>query len=248
MKRISSLVMIVVISTLICLLTAGIAAADGSQGYWVCDNPTPTGNDLHGVSAFDKDHVWAVGANGTILFYDGVRWNPQISPTTNNLNDVWAVSANDVWAVGDSGTIIHYDGSGWSINSQGLTDKDLNGISGCDATHLWAVGDSGTILRYSGSNWGQDGTFPTSHNMYAVTVLDPSHVWCAGGNGAGTEGYIYMWESGPGWTEEHTRGEPMWGITSLPGNYVWTVADMGVVSERGPAGTWNEYNLFLNHW
>lgn len=244
MKNIFSLVLTVAVFALISLSIAEMAAVAGQEDYWVWDNPSPTANDLHGVSALDAEHVWAVGDNGTILFYDGVRWNPKISPTANNLSDVWAVSADDVWAVGEKGTIIHYDGTGWSVVSHGLTAKDLHGISGCDATHLWAVGDSGTILVYGGGlSWGQDGTFPTTHNMYGVTVLDPSHVWCAGGNGDGTEGYIYKWVAGSGWVEDHKRGEPVQAITSLAGGYVWTGGDTGEISERGPTGVWNDYTL-----
>jgi photosystem II stability/assembly factor-like uncharacterized protein len=245
MKRISSAVMVTAILALVMLSIGGTAMAQGQEDYWVWENPTPTDNDLYGVSALDTSHVWAVGDNGTVLFYDGTRWNSQISPTTNNLKDVWAISENDVWAVGDGGTIIHYDGSGWTINSQGLTDKNLRGISGCDATHLYAVGDSGTVLIYSGGpNWGQDGTFISSKNLYCVTVLDPTHVWCAGPRyDDGTGGHIYKWESATGWELEHTRGEPVWGVASLPGNYVWTVGDWGEVSERAPDGTWNDYQL-----
>ena len=84
MKRFSTLAMIVAISTLVCLTTVGISTAGAAEDYWVWENPTPTGNGLSDVSCLDADHAWSVGAGGTILFYDGVRWNPQISPTTNN--------------------------------------------------------------------------------------------------------------------------------------------------------------------
>ncbi|MCP4630005.1 MAG: hypothetical protein GY850_41830 [bacterium] len=48
----------------------------------------------------DATHVWAVGAGGTIFFYDGTDWTAQTSGTTDILWGVSAVDATQVWAVG----------------------------------------------------------------------------------------------------------------------------------------------------
>jgi hypothetical protein len=67
---------------------------------------------LYGVeSMFDASvNLYAVGANGTILNYNGTAWSPQSSGGTTILNDV-VIRINgttfvDAWAVGNGGTIL----------------------------------------------------------------------------------------------------------------------------------------------
>ncbi|MDY6794345.1 MAG: hypothetical protein SWK76_03545 [Actinomycetota bacterium] len=63
-------------------------------------DPASTADDLYGVSAVDKDHVWAVGDLGIILYYDGSGWEKQHDGSTH-LNGITARSGNVAWAVGD---------------------------------------------------------------------------------------------------------------------------------------------------
>ena len=68
-------------------------------------------NEVWGNSSSD---VYAVGAGGTILHYDGAGWNPMQSGTSEDLNDVWGSSSSDVYAVGSESTLLHFDGISWS--------------------------------------------------------------------------------------------------------------------------------------
>ncbi len=79
---------------------------DGGVFTWNVQHQPEGGDDLRGVSAVDETHVWAVGAGGTILFYDGTSWTAQASGTTD---DLWGVSALDeshVWTVGHGEIIL----------------------------------------------------------------------------------------------------------------------------------------------
>ena len=248
MKRISCLVMIGVISTLICLSTAGIAAANGSESYWVWENPSPTGNDLYDVACLDGDHAWAVGAEGTILFHDGVRWNPKISPTTNQLNGVWAIGVDDVWAVGEEGTVLHYDGVSWQNDTAAenfAAGKRLMAISASDASNVVAVGDSGTALHYNGSAWTKK-SIPGGYNQYCVAVLDAGNAWSGG-----TYGKIYHF-NGTSWIYETkpdgalSEFEAMQGICAIAVDDVWAVGDIGTVMHKGPAG-WKDKSSLFDH-
>jgi hypothetical protein len=71
---------------------------------------------LLGIWDNAPDDVFAVGAQGSILHYDGSVWSPMASPVSAMLTDVWGRSAGDVYAVGPS-AIAHYDGAAWSILS-----------------------------------------------------------------------------------------------------------------------------------
>ncbi|MBN2025645.1 MAG: IPT/TIG domain-containing protein, partial [Actinobacteria bacterium] len=246
MKRVSLAVMIVVISTLVCISAVGLAIGAG-EDYWVWENPTPTGNDLSDVCCLDADHAWAVGAEGTILFYDGARWNPQISPTTSNLNGVWAVDANDVWAVGDAGTVLHYDGISWAHDSTAeshAADKDLHGISASGTSNVIAVGNSGTALHYNGS-WSEK-SIPDHHNQYCISVLDASNAWSGG-----TYGDIYHYD-GSSWSHEYKVGgltsdfDAIHGICAKATDLVWAVGDLGTIANKGPTG-WENKTGFFDH-
>jgi hypothetical protein len=50
---------------------------------------------------------YAVGANGTIVVYDGAgSWATEPSGVAKTLNGVFGFAPSPTWAVGDSGTIL----------------------------------------------------------------------------------------------------------------------------------------------
>jgi hypothetical protein len=82
------------------------------------------GRALWGTSATD---LFAVGAQGTILHYDGssatdvftvgpsiyhfngTSWSSMVAPSNQlGYRKVWGASANDVFVIGGYGTIYHY--------------------------------------------------------------------------------------------------------------------------------------------
>ncbi len=78
-------------------------------------------NDVWGASA---NEVFAVGAEETILHFDGAIWSSkQTSPAGVILRDVWGSSGTNVLAVGDSGKIFRYDGSDWKNTNSVRQDK-----------------------------------------------------------------------------------------------------------------------------
>ena len=67
----------------------------------------------------------AVGTDGTILLYTGVKWAAQTSNDikARNLHAVWGTSKDNVYCVGDQGVVIHYNGKKWTQMS---TEGPLN--------------------------------------------------------------------------------------------------------------------------
>jgi hypothetical protein len=61
--------------------------------------------DLHAVWGFSATDVYAVGAGGTILHYDGAVWSRVPSPTTADLYDV-VTHAGAIYAVGAGGVLV----------------------------------------------------------------------------------------------------------------------------------------------
>ena len=111
-----------------------------------------TTSDLFAIWGSGGSNVFAVGASGTILRFDGATWNALASGTSNVLYSVWGSSANHVFAVGAAGVILHFDGANWTPMISG-TDNALRGVWGTSADNVYAVGDQGAILHYDGANW-----------------------------------------------------------------------------------------------
>ena len=145
--------------------------------------PSGTTNFLLSVWGTSASDVWAVGAAGTILHYDGTTWSSVSSGTTQNLGSVWGTSASDVWAVGGSGTILHYNGTTWSSGSSG-TAQALFGVWGTSASDVWVVGQpaqgsNGTILHYNGTSWSSVSS-GVMQNIFGVWGTTASDVWAVG--------------------------------------------------------------------
>jgi hypothetical protein len=124
---------------------------------WTWQNPLPQGHDLYGIWGSGPDSVFAVGAYGTILHYDGNQWRSMESGTTVSLSNVWGSSSSNVFAVGDNGSVFHYDGGAWRATNSG-TILSLRSIWGSGESDVYAVGgdrysDTSVILHYDGSRW-----------------------------------------------------------------------------------------------
>lgn len=78
---------------------------------------------LNAVWGSDATHVWAVGENGTIVFWNGQFWKLLLSGTTDKLSAVWGSSPTDLWVAG-SGGVRHFNGIAWSA-IPGLTSSPV---------------------------------------------------------------------------------------------------------------------------
>lgn len=104
--------------------------------------------DVFGAASY----TLAVGANGTLIVYDGLVWTTVFTPTTVPIYSVWGTSPNDVFMVGAAGRIFEFDGSTVSQMPY-VTSANLNGVWGYASNDFFAVGDNGTTLRFDGREW-----------------------------------------------------------------------------------------------
>jgi hypothetical protein len=167
---------------------SGPCSADG-----VClEHPASLGDRLYSVSGKSSSNVWAVGSNGTTLFWDGSQWSYVPSGVSQPL---FAVAGNripssrEVWAVGGSGTILHYDGKKWQ-QVPSPTSSALYGLW-VDPSEkaLWAVGAAGEIhlLEQPAQNtsWRRIGS-EVSADLFSVSSTGAdgvSETWAVGKDG-----------------------------------------------------------------
>jgi hypothetical protein len=57
--------------------------------------------------------VYAVGANGTVLHYDGTRWSTVNLGITGDLTGVSGTGPNDVFIAGRLAGTFRFNGTGW---------------------------------------------------------------------------------------------------------------------------------------
>lgn len=158
-----------------------IVRSDGES--WEQDATPPT--LLHAVWGAGSTAVFAVGADGVAMHYDGSEWMQVPTPAQGEAPpmpeaDLWGASPDDVYAVGSGGGIMNYDGASWSAQVSG-TEADLHGVWGASSMAVYAVGEEGTILRSDGEAWR------TAHSggadLHAVWGVTDDLVYAVGDGG-----------------------------------------------------------------
>jgi photosystem II stability/assembly factor-like uncharacterized protein len=120
---------------------------------------------LHSVQFLDSSHGWIAGSGGTILFWDGTKWNIVPTPSSAyNLTAIHVDSTNDGWAVGtDTGTtrpiFLHYDGTSWTTVATIPPFPSVGTLQG--------------LFLLSSTNGFAVGTQPTGTSLGLMFHLDP---------------------------------------------------------------------------
>jgi hypothetical protein len=78
-------------------------------------DPSHAMGPLNAVWGSDATHVWAVGENGNVIFWNGTLWAPLLSGagSSESLRAVWGSGPRDVWVAGSAG-VRHFNGTAWS--------------------------------------------------------------------------------------------------------------------------------------
>jgi hypothetical protein len=196
----------------------------------------PTAVSINGLWGTSPDDVFAVGRDGTILHYDGLRWTVQPTDTTVDLLAVHGRAPNDVYAVGSDLTILHHDGVDWRTVRSGPS----SGFSGPLVSVLASAAD----VVYAG---GPDGLFRLDQNGF--TRVSPTRIaglWSATPTTGWAVGDRILRLSGGTWTDAGvTVTQPLRAVVGFE-NAVYAV---GGVNRFFDGATWSvgpftETNLF----
>ena len=172
------------------VVSSGHGGTDGNGGPPIpcCPTPPVITAELFGVDSVGPNDVWAVGAQGTILHYDGC-WRVEYSPTTAALASVWASPGGIVWAAGAEGTILRREAGIWSI-VPAPDNFPISGLWGAADDDVWAVTNQifvepgrrpGVILHWDGVAWSV-AFEPVEFNGFTSVWGNTSNdVWAVGG-------------------------------------------------------------------
>ena len=193
--------------------------------------------NLFAVHGSSSDNVFAVGAKGTILHYDGSAWTQIDSPTSVDLYGVWVYDTSFALAVGEGGTILSYNGSQW-IQTLPIINTNLYGIWGSSDTNVYAVGQQGIVLHFDGTAWTVD-TVASD-----LTPDDLNDIWGASSSfifAVGNGGMILHYDGSDWSSRDDVTGADLygvWGSGSTSGEVLFAVGAGGEAYGYDFGGNW----------
>jgi hypothetical protein len=160
----------------------------GPEG-WCWLYPHPQGNPLRTVWAIARDDVWAGGALGTVLHYDGKSWQSVDVPTGHTtVNSIWASGPNDVWLAGEPNLLLRFDGKTWTHPFPGSFLDEPLAIRGTGPDDVWVTMNDQT-LHWNGTAFGgglQEATNPFNGASVWARSRSYAVMGCYDGNATST--------------------------------------------------------------
>lgn len=189
--------------------------------------PQVTSSKLNDLTLLTGSDGWAVGANGTILHWNGSDWQGFPSPTTKSLNAIALLNATDGWAVGNGGEILHWDGVTWQQVPAGITGVDLLAVSIISPTMGWAAGEYGKIYRWDGVAWTLAAS-PAVRTLNDIAMLSETEGWMAG-----VDGTLLHWNGSEWQSLASLTNNALTGLSALNPLEVWASAGTGFLRWDG---------------
>jgi hypothetical protein len=193
--------------------------AKRTDGVWTAA-PSPDSLGLSAVFAFSDENVWAVGAQGAIVHFDGTVITRADSPTTSTLYGIWGAAPDDIWAVGEDGALVHFDGNAWSFVPGG--EDELHAVWGSGPNDVYTVGGTfnlGTMGHFTNAVWLFGSTGLSGAGLNAVAGTDANNVFAVG-----SYGYLYRLDPNLGMEYLAQAGTHLFGLVALSPNELIAVS------------------------
>jgi predicted small secreted protein len=215
-------------------ITLPYVVPTGSSNAKALPMSSGTQANLAGIWGSSSSNVFAVGAGGTILHYDGKAWKAMASGTQADLTGVRGSSSSNVFAVGAGGTILHYDGKVWSVMSSG-TSNDLNSVWCNSGSDVFAAGNFGVIMHYDGKGWST--VFFTgpmfSPQLYSVWGSSGKDVFAVGIGDVSLLGSSILHYDGTNWSSMSGKtgsvAGPLQGVWGSSSSSIFVVGVGGTI-------------------
>lgn len=137
---------------------AGDGGLDISECSWRMIVPKIGTATLRALWGSASDNVYAVGDRGTLLHYDGIKWDKIPIDAQYDLNAIWGSDKNNIYAVGIikeryEGIILHFDGQSWQpLLFEGPNGNPWTAVWGISDQEVFFAGAFG-IYQFDGSTW-----------------------------------------------------------------------------------------------
>lgn len=192
--------------------------------------PTGVPKNIYAVWGTAADNVYAVGAQGALLHWNGGSWTMQASLGGGqaDLRGVFGTDAKHVWAVGAAGVAAAFDGSVWKALPMLSGPANFNGVFAATKKgggyDVWAAAQQGLYrVTEQGGQTGFAKFNPTPYgNFLGIHGADADNVWAVG-----MTGVIAYW-NGQLWKQQVSS-------TSIALRSVWAAdaSNVFAVGEKG---------------
>ncbi len=190
------------------------------DGEWELASTGLTRNVL-AAYGYDDDHVFTVGTEGSLYFYNGNTYSMQPSGTQRTLRAIHGTGSSDIWAVGDDGVVLHFNGIGWTQESSGQSN-DLRAVFSVGGGEVFVAGAYSLRRRDPSGTWANASTTSVSGSWRGLHGTGSDDVWLVGDYGR-----VYHYD-GAAWVKQTVPT-----VKNL--RAVWAVAkdDVWVAGEGG---------------
>jgi len=164
------------------MVVAGSEIYHYDDGIWSCDTRFRTGDvqSIRDIWGHSDNEIYSVGDNGTLLTYNGHKWERINTATSDHLNGIWGAASDNIYAVGANGMMIHYNGVSWTVGHK-ITTNDLKDIWATHDNQFFAVGSNGTFLHYQNNAWISIETNTTA-SLNAIWGFSDTNLYIVGNN------------------------------------------------------------------
>jgi hypothetical protein len=175
---------------LVAVLTACDPGAETAEPKWVA-MPVPAKSALRAIHGTSTSDVWAVGADGVVLHFDGTDWKSMNLGMPTNLTGVWASSPTDVWLVGEGGAVFRYDGRSFNkLSVLGVTDTLEHVIAGdqmiiASSSRAWTTDGTDASLWKRQKQLGDTSSYIADVRVTSIAGTRTSGLWMI------TEGEVF---------------------------------------------------------
>lgn len=151
---------------------------------WCWQRPLPSGQTLLDLWGTHEDDLYAVGAAGAVLRWNGSFWLPLPSGTRETLRAIVGLGGDELLVVGHHGTALRLrDGASQPVpvTDAAAAARDLRGAFAAAPGEVFVTDDGGGLLRL-----GEDGLRLVARSVGQTTAIGgtgPADLWLVGHGG-----------------------------------------------------------------
>lgn len=191
-------------------------------------------SDVFGLWGSSGNDLFAVGQDGTVLYFDGFGFTHQpVADTHATLRAIHGSGPTDAWAVGDEGTVLHFSETGWQrMEVPVAANRALKGVACNDADDCFAVAH-GFAMHYDGADWNLVPGVPGKELNAVVATGTGTAV------AVGYYGTVVNLTPTLGFQESIGFGQTLRAVTRAPNGDLWAVGDSGTMAHKSESG-WDQ--------
>ena len=172
--------------------------------------------EIRDIAATDTSHVWVVGDDGRVYFYDGASLTPQLDTNAADRRNVWhddlasvcALDSSHVWVVGTYRNVPGLNGVVYSQN--GVPDNSQ------------PVLNQGIVYFFNGHGWSVQALLAEANTpLTSVDAGDAAHAWAAS-PGSG----VYSFD-GASWKLQFGGAHKIARVAAGDKDHAWAVTQDG---------------------